>query len=639
MALDTPVTVDFSEALDLSSVTAATVVLQVAGTAVTAERIVSADARRVIIRPSSPLAALSTYTLQLTPGVRDLSGNPLTGYTPVSFTTLDPSRPAQPAPGRIVAELPDDSGFVLITGAPGVAASGSAVTVINVRTQETATVLALADGSFRLRITAIVGDELTLVLRGADGRDTTIGITQFQGADGSVTVGAAGGTIPGPGSAGRNDPAAGARLGGHIPDRGRGRSLPAAAARRVLLRRLVLARRDRGHLQAPGVAHADRQPESIRTCDRHSVHRFSTAAGLTTPPDALVNSTLRFTAVVLDADGSRRTAGASTTIVAGTPDSASVDTSHTTDFPTLFIAAPRQALPGQQVAVSAVAPAARIELETPPPAGVLQTDTLLLVQHVATAAGPRLALIDQLSLVTPAGGSPRARTSGRAFPGMTVAGHYAIVSTHEALAFVTGIVSGPQATVMVDGLPFVFTTSGANGRFLIPVRANAAFSLRFVDGNGTVRGSASGQAPASGSTDVGDPLGTVAGLLTVTGDPDERSVVDIGAPLVLRFSEAIDRATVSSALVVTDDAGSRVYGRVAVDGDGDERDVHAVAPVAVRHALPLRRRDERARAERGTSAGPVQRAVHDVPAIRRRDAGDDRGQRRECGRRHRGRCH
>ena len=79
---------------------------------------------------------------------------------------------------------------------------------------------------------------------------------------------------------------------------------------------------------------------------------------------------------------------------------------------------------------------------------------------------------------------------------MTAAGHYAIVSTHDALVFVTGMVSGAQATVMVDGLPFVFTTSGANGRFIVPVRANAAFTLRFLDGNGTVRGTASGQAPA-----------------------------------------------------------------------------------------------------------------------------------------------
>ncbi len=54
----------------------------------------------------------------------------------------------------------------------------------------------------------------------------------------------------------------------------------------------------------------------------------------------------------------------------------------------------------------------------------------------------------------------------------------------------------------------------------------------------------------------------------MTGESNERSVVDINAPLILRFSEPVDAATVSSALVVTDDAGSRVYGRLLVEADG-----------------------------------------------------------------------
>ena len=82
VALDTSVTVDFSEALDPASISDTTVVLQRAGTAVAADRTLSADARRVVLRPSSPLPGLSTYTLQLTAGLHDLSGNPLTGYTP-----------------------------------------------------------------------------------------------------------------------------------------------------------------------------------------------------------------------------------------------------------------------------------------------------------------------------------------------------------------------------------------------------------------------------------------------------------------------------------------------------------------------------------------------------------------------------
>ena len=95
VALDTSVTIDFSETLDATSVTPTTVVLQLAGSAVAAERFLSADGRRIVVRPTSPLVALSTYTLQLTAGLRDLSANPLTGYTPATFTTLDPSRPTR----------------------------------------------------------------------------------------------------------------------------------------------------------------------------------------------------------------------------------------------------------------------------------------------------------------------------------------------------------------------------------------------------------------------------------------------------------------------------------------------------------------------------------------------------------------
>ena len=485
----------------------------------------------------------------------------------MSFATLDPSRPAGPAAGRIVAELPDDSGFVLITGSPGLAAGGAGVTVTNVRTQVTSSVLALADGSFRVRIPALVGDELTLTLRGADGRDTTIAITQFVGSDGSITVGTAGGSIPGPGD----------RTGTILP-----RALAAPGTFR-------LAAEDAASLPLlpGGFAYADSFALSVVDASfktlasltlGESQNRFApatslsspftTAAELTTPPDALVNSTLRFTAVVSDADGVRRTVAASTTIVAGTPDTSGVETTHANDFPTLFVTAPREALPVQQVGVSAVAPAARIDLDTPMPANVQPTDSLLLALQVATSEGPRLAVLDQFSLVTPAAGSPRARTTGRAFPGMTAGGHYAIVSTHDQLVFVTGVASGAQATVVVDGLPFVFTTGGPNGRFIVPVRANAAFTLRFYDANGIVRGTTSGEAPTGGTKDIGDPLGSTAGLMTVAGDPNERSVVDINAPLVLRFSEPIDPSTIPGALVVTDEAGSRVFGRLVAGDDG-----------------------------------------------------------------------
>ncbi len=321
-------------------------------------------------------------------------------------------------------------------------------------------------------------------------------ITQFVGADGSITVGAAGGSIPGPGErTGTILPRALAAPGTFRLEAEDAAALPLLPGGFAYADSFALSVADAAFKTLASLTLTESQNRFAPAAAYASP--FTAAAELTTPPDALVNSTLRFTAVVADADGVRRTVGASTAIVAGTPDSSGVHTSHASDFPTLFVTSPREALPAQQVSVSAEAPAARIDLEAPLPAGVLATDTLLLAQHVTTTEGPRLAVLDQLSTVTQAGGSLRARTTGRAFPGMTASGHYAIVSTHDPLVFVTGIVSGPQATVMVDGLPFVFMTGGANGRFIVPVRANTAFTLRFYDASGTVRGTASGQAPGS----------------------------------------------------------------------------------------------------------------------------------------------
>ncbi len=567
VALDTSITIDFSEALDPAPALPTRVLFcSWPARQSPAHARLSADRRRVVFRPASPLAGISSYTLALTAAVRDPSGNPLTGFTPISFTTLDPSRPAGPAPGQIIAELPDDDGVVLVTGAAGVAAANAAVTLTNLRTQETSTVLALPDGSFRLRVTALIGDGLVLSLRGPDGRDTTIAITQLVGPDGSTSIGDAGGTIAGPG--------------GLI-----GTILPRSLVEPGVFR---LVEADPGALPVltAGLSYADAFTLTTRGATFRSLavltlaesqNRFLSASAfapafaasgeLTTPDDALINSALRFSGVIQDSEGTRRTVSASTTIVATTPDSTVVETAHSADFPTIFIRAPREALPNQQVSLRAVAPTARVDLELPVPAGVASTHKVLLTRGTAIGSESRLLVVDQMSIVAASGGAVL-RTTGRELPGMTDDGNYGIVAALESLTFVTGLASGAEAFVLADGLPFAARTNGPNGRFAIPVRAGQTFTLRFLSLDGQVRGSATGQAPATGSVDVGDPLGTTAGRLTIQAEPDERSVVDINAPVVLRFSEPVDDRTVSGALVVTDEAGSRVFGRVVVGGDG-----------------------------------------------------------------------
>ena len=145
VALDASVVIEFSAAVDAGSITAASVALQLSGVPVAAQLTVSADRRRVTLRPAAPLQPLTTYTLVISSAVRDGVGQALTPFTGATFLTLDPSRPALPT-GQIVASLPGPDGVVLVVGSPGAAAGATAVSLTNVRTQETVSQLALADG-------------------------------------------------------------------------------------------------------------------------------------------------------------------------------------------------------------------------------------------------------------------------------------------------------------------------------------------------------------------------------------------------------------------------------------------------------------------------------------------------------------
>src|SRR6185503_8953435 len=186
----------------------------------------------------------------------------------------------------------------------------------------------------------------------------------------------------------------------------------------------------------------------------------------------------------------------------------------------------------------------------------------------ATIAGQsQLLLVDRMQRVT-VGQATLLQTAGRDLPGATGAGEYAVVSTHDPLVFATGVANGPDTLVAVDGLPFSFLTRGPNGRFVIPIRPNQAFTVRFRTTAGVVRGTATGQAPASGTIDLGDPLDHSGVPLTVRGDPGDRSVVDITTPITLRFSEPVDAGTVSNGLVVTDEGGTRIFGGLSVSDGG-----------------------------------------------------------------------
>ncbi len=567
VALDSSIVIDFSKPIDPATVTGSTVVLSAGATPVAVQPVLSANRRRLTITPTSPLSGLTMYALALTPDLRDVAGTSLAAFAPLRFTTLDPSKATVLALGVITAELPDEDGLTLVTGAAGAAEPNGVVVATNLRTQETVTVLSVADGSFRLRIDVIIGDEIALTFRDTAARERTISIAQFTATDGATSIGTRGGSIQGPeGRVGRILPRALVAAGVFRLVEGGNQPRPTLPASFAEIDRFALRVDSAVFRRIDSLTLNESQNRFEPGTSLHSP--FVASGQLTVPADFLLTASLRFTASALDTDGARRSISASTVVVAGSADTTAVVAGAAEEFPTVFLTAPRQAVPDQVVEVSAIAPAARIELDIPS-AGALPAGHAALLTRITEVDGrPMLTLIDRFTVVD-VGGPARLRTSGRDLPGVSRAGEYVVVSG--PVAFVTGRASGSAARVVVDGLPFIFETGGANGTFVVAVQANAPFSLQFLSATtGAVLGTATGNAPPAGqSLDVGSPLAPAGGVLTASMQPDAQSVVEIGTPIIFRFSEPLDRSSVSaSAIVVTDPAGSRAYGRVTV-GDDD----------------------------------------------------------------------
>lgn len=566
VALDAPLVIDFSKPIDQTTVTAASVVLRSGTNIVSTIASLSANRRRLTITPGAPLQGLTTHTLTLTAAIRDLAGVELAALAPLVFTTIDSSKPAVLALGLVTADLPDEDGLSLVTGGPGATEPNSVVVVTNDRTQEAVTVLSAADGSFRLRVNVLVGDSISLTFRDPAGRVTTVAITQFTALDGSTAIGSAGGSVQdGSGRVGRVLPRALASAGIFALESSI-EPLPSLPASFVVLDQFALQTGAAEFKRLDSLTLTEGQgrfaPGSAFTGP------FVTTGTLTVPADFLVTASLRFNAEAIDREGARHDADGTTAVVATTPDLQAVESAFGDSFPTVFLTAPRQAIPGQVVDVAAVAPAARLELDMPTTATPPADHTVLLARVIAVGGEAKLSIVDRM-VRTESNGLARLRTNGRELPGATRNGSYAVISG--AIALVSGRVNGPAALVSVEGLPFAFETDGANGRFTVPVVPNAPFVLRFTNAStGGSLGTAAGTAaPAGQATDLGTPLAPVSALLTAASEPNANSVVDISSPIVVRFSEAVDRSTVTpSSIIVTDPSGTRTFGRVAIAEDG-----------------------------------------------------------------------
>ena len=560
--LDTSVIIDFSDAIDPASLSAGSVLLQAGGPA-GGQAILSSDHRRLVFRPDTPLAGKTIYTLSLS-GLRAQTGRLVSAFAPITFKTLDPSKVTLGVSGLINGDLPDENGLVLVTGGAGAADASAPVTATNLRTQETTTVIAGQDGSFRLRLSALIGDAIALTLRDASGRSTTITLSQLRGADGTTTVSERGGTILGThGRTGTILPRALTQPGiFRLADAAGGATMPGLPDGFGFVDQFHLSSQAAQFNRVSSLTLSESQnrfpPQAPPTTP------FVAEGELTVPADFLINASLRFTATAVDASGVSRAVTGSTMVVAAGADASVVENGQLVDFPTVFVEAPRQTLQNQVITIDAAAPAARIDLELPSPDGADGAAALLLVRRAIVGGAPKLSVVDLLSSAD-RGGEPVLRTSGREFPGMSSTGDYAVVSSAGPIVFVRGRLTGAAAVATLDGSPFVFETDGPNGTFALPVAAGQPFTLQYLDAaSGAVIGTSSGTAPATGAVDLGTPLASPGSRLSVTVEPDARQVVDINQPITFHFSEPIDGRTAPAGIIVTDGSGARVSGGVTL---------------------------------------------------------------------------
>ena len=87
VGLETPIVIKFSELLSASSINGSTVYLEAAGSSTPAASTVAYSGSTVVLTPTAALLGNTTYTVTVTTGVTDRSGNALAAAVSWSFTT------------------------------------------------------------------------------------------------------------------------------------------------------------------------------------------------------------------------------------------------------------------------------------------------------------------------------------------------------------------------------------------------------------------------------------------------------------------------------------------------------------------------------------------------------------------------
>ncbi len=204
-----PIVITFSEPVDKTSVTTATIILKDSvGEALPGVFSIDPEGIVVTFYPEAQLASETQHTVLITKSVRDLQGYLMGADATTTFTTKDTTPPPMPPAGSITATFPNAEGYVTITGTQGSAVGNQPVLLINDNSGEIVTISAESNGSFSGTITAMLGDEVRVMLMDDAGNTTLISYITFKSDDGRYLVTKKGGIVV--------DEASGAKL--EIPE-------------------------------------------------------------------------------------------------------------------------------------------------------------------------------------------------------------------------------------------------------------------------------------------------------------------------------------------------------------------------------------------------------------------------------------
>jgi hypothetical protein len=159
--------------------------------------VLAGSGRTLSIVPATPLAADSTYRLDVG-GLLDTYGA-IVAVPTVTVHTLAEAAPTY-SPDSLTASFPDAQGRVTLSAPAGSFPSGTQFLVINASSGEVISFTAVNDGSVSARINATINDRLVLTITDTDGRVTTQARSQYvDAATGQTAVGSGGGVVTGAG--------------------------------------------------------------------------------------------------------------------------------------------------------------------------------------------------------------------------------------------------------------------------------------------------------------------------------------------------------------------------------------------------------------------------------------------------------